>query len=729
MKKIIYTSLLVTLVSLTGMAQAVLPTSWNFANATLPNGWVASSGVDYYTGSGNPQPAIKFDADGENLTINFASSPGVLTYDAAGNTFTAGVFTVEQSDLGTVWTPLRTFSNTVPGSTGGSYASFSDTPLSTTRYIRFMFTDKQTGNIGIDNVSIAVGAATPAQEINVKQGTTTIVTGGTYSFNSAVSTMTPLTFTVENLGTATALNVASATISGPAAADYSVATTTPFTVNAASNTALTVNFTPSVAGTRTAVLTIVSDDADENPYIINLDGIGGAMASEPAAQATALNFTNVKTYRFTGAFTPAAGVDGYIVVRKTGSAITADPVDGQTYDRGDNMGDAKVVFSGTSTSFSPNDIVAGTQYFFKVYTYNGAGAYRNYRTTAPLAATVTTPATMMPAGYYSGITMTNAATFVSQLHTLTNTHNMQYYSNYGNLMIAKFAARDTVDNQRVITCVYSGENKIYTEPFDFTTNNFSREHTYAHSWMPTNPAQSLPEYNDYHHLFPTNQNQANAVRSNYPLGIVATQTSSYLGAKYGYDVNGHLVYEPRDAHKGDAARAMMYEAIAYTTVGGHNWGFPNPIGGGINYGQDQFILKQWHFQDPPSNYEIARNDYVDSLQHNRNPFVDNVDYPCFINFSNMTYYPDGCTALEMTELLSSAFITYPNPAKTELNLHVDATTISAYEVIDMQGRTVLSGTASDLVLVKLNVASLKSGSYIVKATTPYGTAQKQFVIE
>ena len=47
------------------------------------------------------------------------------------------------------------------------------------------------------------------------------------------------------------------------------------------------------------------------------------------------------------------------------------------------------------------------------------------------------------------------------------------------------------------------------------------------------------------------------------------------------------------------------------------------------------ILKNWHFQDPPDSWEIARNDFIDSLQNNRNPFIDSIDYVCFVNFSNI----------------------------------------------------------------------------------------------
>jgi len=713
MKKNIVFTVLLVLLSLIGNTQAVLPTSWSFTTTNLPTGW-SESGTMFYAASGNTPPAMKFDNTGDYLLINFNSNAGNLTYYLTGNSFAGGTFTVEESNLGTVWTTLHSH-NSPPSAT---YAMFTDVPLATTRFIRFIYTNKVSGNIGVDDVNITIGAATPAQEINVKQGATTIVSGGSYFTSSSVASMTPSTFTIENLGTLNTLNIASATISGTNAADFSVASFSS-SVLATSTGNLILNFTPAASGTRTAVLTIASNDADEASYIVNLYGVGGTLATEPSSQATNLAFSNVKTYRINASFTGTAAVDGYLVLRKKGSPITGVPVDGTVYQRGDIVGDAQVVFSRNATSFTPNNIIAGTTYYFAIYTYNGPNNFRNYNTTAPLLGNSTTPATMLPASYYSTLNTGNSS-FATNLHALVNPHQVQYYSYYANTMIYSFEARDTTLDRRVVTCVYSGENKIYTEPFDWASNGYSREHTYCHSWMPTNPATLLPEYSDYHHLFPTNLNDVNIVRSNNALGIVVNVTSTYLGSKYGTDANGQTVFEPRDEHKGDAARAMMYEAICYTTISGNSWALPSY--------QNQYLLKQWHFQDPPDNWEIARNDFIDSLQNNRNPFVDSIDYACFVNFSNMTYEPLACEA-SINELLNNGFITYPNPSKDEINLHVDATTISSYQIIDFQGRVVLSADVNNLALVKANISKLNAGTYLVKVVTPFGTAQRSIVIE
>ena len=713
MKKIILIWVL-TFFTISLYSQAILPTAWSFPTVNLPSGWT-ESGTNFYTASGNTPPAMKFDGTGDYLMINVNSNPGDLTYYLTGNGFSGGTFTVEESNLGSVWTTLTTHSSPP----NASYTMFTDTPQSTTRFIRFIYTNKVSGNIGLDDVSINIGAATPVQEINVKQGSSPIVSGSTYIINSAVSMLNTTIFLIENLGTIDTLNIISATLSGINSADFSIVSF-PTNIAAADSGNLILNFTPSAAGTRLAVLNIASNDLDEPNYIINLYGIGGALASEPLQQATNLTFSNTKTYSLNASFNPTDSVDGYLVLRKKGSPITALPLDGSVYQRGDIIGDAQVVYSSNTTTISPNNIVAETDYYFAVFSYNGPNSFRNYLTISPLIGDIITPNSMMPISYYNNIN-TSSPSFMNDLHGLTNPHQMQYYSYYDDLMIAFFESRDTTLDRRVVTCVYSGENKIYSEPFDFSATGYSREHTYCHSWMPTNPAQNLPEYSDFHHLFPSNLNSANILRSNNPLGEVVNVTTSFLGCKSGTNSNGQVVFEPRDEHKGDAARAIMYQAICYTSINGNSWALPS--------NQDQMILKNWHFQDPPDNWEIARNDFIYSIQNNRNPFIDSINYVCFVDFSNMSYDPSACIPSSTQELLNRGFITYPNPSKDHLSLFVDATTISSYQITDYLGRIIVSNEINNQKIVKVNVSKLKIGLYSVNVVTPLGKAQKTIMIK
>tara|TARA_B110000285_G_scaffold224656_1_gene281763 strand:- start:551 stop:1273 length:723 start_codon:yes stop_codon:yes gene_type:complete len=239
-----------------------------------------------------------------------------------------------------------------------------------------------------------------------------------------------------------------------------------------------------------------------------------------------------------------------------------------------------------------------------------------------------------------------------------------------------------------------------------------------HSYPADSPEQ--PEYTDQHNLYPTNLNAANIPRSNHPLGIVTgAVTSSYLEGTLGLDNNGMLVYEPRDSQKGNAARAIMYMAVTY--------GF-NLNGDNDATDQDQDVLKEWHLNDLPDNYEIARHEYIYSIQGNRNPFIDSVVFGCHINFDNNTYLSSDCASVGIQSIDKNEFTIYPVPASEEVNISTNGLIIS-YTLIDMQGRTVLSVSDLNISSVDVNVKELNPGTYFIKVNTVNGSAQKKIIIE
>ncbi len=770
MKKIKLFALLCGMQVINANAQAPLPTSYDFNNfvstANLPTGWTTNlagaSGISYPTGGVGGSIAARFDADFEYIQIQTADPIGLSTFYAAGTSTSStwtGTFVIQESVTGSSWT-------TVAGSTYAnnltlSQTQYSFTPLNASRYIRFYYLDKVSGfNLAIDNISLTAAPVT-AQEINVKQAGNTILTGGNSAlFNSAVGSPTTVPFTIENLGSVNPLSIISFSLSGSAAADYMVtAPTAPSTVNPSSNVALSLSFNPSVAGTRSAVLTINSDDADESAYVINLNGIGGNLATEPTTQATSLSFSGIKSYRASTAFVAASGSpSGYLILKKqTSSTILDVPVDGVAYKIGDAIGGSKVIYSGSSTSLGLSNIYAGLDYQLAIYSYNGSGSFTNYLATSPLTGGFTALATMQPVSEYSSINVTSP-TFLADLSAHTYPHSSIFYGNYDETMIKLFTARDTTNGQKVVTCVYSSENYVYTEPFDFS--HISREHSYCHQWMPTNPADgsaSSPnnverkEYNDQHHLFPTNQDDVNAVRSNFPMGEVVTVQSSYMQSKRGQNNLGQTVFEPRNSHKGDFARAIMYMCTAYNGQNNAfgtpmNWKLKNPISGSINYGQDQNILKKWHFQDLPDAYEISRNDFLDSLQGNRNPFIDSVRYACYIDFANMTYiaaptYTTGVNspcyvAVGIKENVATQFeyVLAPNPTSGEFYLMIDAKVAEKFnlDITDITGRNVYNrkvDVINGFNNVVVNDINLQSGVYFVNLIYKNEKITRKLIIE
>ena len=553
----------------------------------------------------------------------------------------------------------------------------------------------------------------PAREINVKVNGSTVLNNDTYIVGTAAAT----NVTIENTGVS-ALTLSGVTFTGANASEFGINLTTGTVAGLGSNN-YSLTFTPTGTGTRTATISIANNDSDENPYIINLYAIGtNNLATEPTSNPSNLTFPLVKAYTVGGQYTAGTNAENYIVLWKNGSAVTGMPTDGTSYKRGDVVGDARVAYIGSGTGFTPRGIIANQNYHFAVYAFNGPAGFENYKTTTPAIGNVTSQGEQI-ANYYAGIT-SGSTTFLSDLSALINTHTVVSYFNYKTTMMNQFEIRDTTNGQSFVTCVYSGERKVFDEPFDWTAVGYSREHSYCHSWMPTYPCDNpeQPEYNDQHNLWPTNLQQANTPRSNLPLMDIDGQVVfTYLEGNVGYSGN-QLVYEPRAAQKGNAARSIFYMATAYNTQGGNNWQLPS--------NQSQESLKTWHFNDLPDNYEIARNEFIFSKQANRNPYVDSVNFACHVNFANMSYLV--CDA-GIDEKLAANFTVFPVPTSNKLFAQVNGLNIVEYTIMDMQGRVIKSSSNIQVPVLELGTTEFKSGMYLLQVGTTFGQVQREFIVE
>jgi hypothetical protein len=556
----------------------------------------------------------------------------------------------------------------------------------------------------------------PAKEINVKMNGTDLLNNGTYVVGNSNAT----TITIENTGSES-LTLTGVSLSGANAIDFST-DLAPTTIAPLSSEDFTLNFSPSAIGSMYAALIIDNDDSDENPYTINLQAFGtDNLATEPSVNASSLVFNTIEAYTLNGSYQDAAS-DGYLVLWKIGSSISEEPQDGASYLRGDYIGDAKVAYVGSGSSITPRGVIANQAYYFKVFAFNGSDGFENYRTTDPAEGQVTSSGAQI-GDYYNGISSASS-TLLADLNTLINPHNYISYFLYKTTLMSQFEVKDTTNGQSYVTCCYSGENKVFNDPFDWSDNNYSREHTYAHSWMGTFPCNDpeQEEYADQHNLYPANLPNANSPRSNLPLeDISGDVVFNYLGGSVGYNGNGQLVYEPRASHKGNAARAIFYMATCYTGNGGNNWAVPT--------NQSAESLVNWHFNDLPDNYEIARHEYIFNLQNNRNPYIDSVDYACYINFGNMTYKPDGCGSAGIEELLNQNFSVFPIPSSNKLFAQINGEKITAYQLISMEGKQIDAKSNLNLSVLELNTSSYNSGAYLLNVTSPKGVVQKKVIIE
>jgi endonuclease I len=186
---------------------------------------------------------------------------------------------------------------------------------------------------------------------------------------------------------------------------------------------------------------------------------------------------------------------------------------------------------------------------------------------------------------------------------------------------------------------------------------FNREHSLPKSWWGNsgNAYESIPAGCDLGHLYPTDA-YVNGIRNAYAFGEVKNAKYTFSISKQGTSgtslsidrstisgtsttFSSTTVFEPADEYKGDLARTYMYMRARYSDM---NLG---QASGGIlhfttttnaasdsQYGWTDYsviLLMKWHRQDPVSQKEIDRNNAMERLQGNRNPFID---YPILAEY-------------------------------------------------------------------------------------------------
>ena len=257
--------------------------------------------------------------------------------------------------------------------------------------------------------------------------------------------------------------------------------------------------------------------------------------------------------------------------------------------------------------------------------------------TAPTAWTV-------DQAYYGAIDGTTGATLRDELCNITRLgpQNMSYKKLWTAYYTTDVYPADSVGKAGKIWDMYSN---VLFEPGENQCGNYgkvgdcyNREHSMPKSWF--NNAE--PAYYDLGHIVPTD-GYVNNQRSNYAFGECANGTrlsyQNYVGKGKlgestfpGYTITSS-VFEPDDEYKGDFARMYMYMRVRYKEMDMTNdYGYIMFNDADVNYGMTYYavdLLMKWHRLDPVSMKEINRNTAMESVQNNRNPFID---YPILAEY-------------------------------------------------------------------------------------------------
>ncbi|MCG2614203.1 Ig-like domain-containing protein [Terrimonas sp. NA20] len=142
----------------------------------------------------------------------------------------------------------------------------------------------------------------------------------------------------------------------------------------------------------------------------------------PTNQPTALSFTPAVT-SVSGSFTAAAAgtiaADNYLIVFSTSSTLSQQPISGNAYNTGDNIGNGTVAAFPDATSFTINGLTASTTYYVFIFALSSTG--NCYNTNSPLTGSFTTEANPAPtASVSAGINAAEPSTNGSFVVTLSS---------------------------------------------------------------------------------------------------------------------------------------------------------------------------------------------------------------------------------------------------------------------------------------------------------------------
>ncbi len=209
------------------------------------------------------------------------------------------------------------------------------------------------------------------------------------------------------------------------------------------------------------------------------------------------------------------------------------------------------------------------------------------------------------------------------LDSLVQQYKPQSGLNYAN-------ARDTLygvilNTNDSLQCIYT-DFSVYLPPEqDPTMAAFDADINTEHAYPRAKGAEEGMARSDMHHLFPSRVD-VNADRANLPYGEVPDQQALswyYLDERQSsppianiaaYSELGSNTFEPREAAKGDIARAMFYFFTMYRTeaeLADRDF-FPN----------QKNTLCDWHLQDPVDQAEWDRNMRIAPYQDQKpNPYI------------------------------------------------------------------------------------------------------------
>jgi endonuclease I len=329
--------------------------------------------------------------------------------------------------------------------------------------------------------------------------------------------------------------------------------------------------------------------------------------------------------------------------------------------------------------------------------------------------------------YYDNVnlTLTGMALKAELSNKITTTHTNQI--SYSNVWTVLEQTDLDPANSNNVLLIYGYDDNDGSVITDRTrgkslqggnVGDWNREHTYAQSLATPSMNTSSPNAGtDAHHLRASDV-QMNGNRGNR-LFADGSGNAGYAGANW----------YPGDEWKGDVARMMMYMYLRYPSQCP-----PNDVGVGASVAIDPDMIElflDWNAEDTVSTYETNRNNILEGIQGNRNPFIDNPYLATIIWNGTVAQDKWNMTTTISENELSNKFTVFPNPSSDYVKVlfndnetHTNETLV----VYAINGKMVTQFTNDQLSNDEVLVKDLSQGIYIFKYQTDKNTVTKKVVI-
>lgn len=352
----------------------------------------------------------------------------------------------------------------------------------------------------------------------------------------------------------------------------------------------------------------------------------------------------------------------------------------------------------------------------------------------PLAPTYGQVSSTAPAGYYASLEGLSGAALKQALQDIIANPSVVHLHSYADMWdIIRVADTNPLNSGQIWDMYLEVPmSKIDQQQGSSIVGKWNREHIFPQSrggfdvamgdyadginiWNSTSAASTVDGVSDAHHIRAEN-GQENSSRGNKNYGPVNSATV-YAGP-----------VGTQGSWRGDVARSCFYMAVRFNGLNVLN-GDPSECNGACNGSNpsgnigDLATLLSWNVSDAKDDFEMNRNNYVQTWQHNRNPFID---YPLLADYIFGAQYGQPWFAALASESFDVSEVrVFPNPATEHIFISGLKGT-SKVEIFSVSGSKVFEKTINEDQMIPID---FETGMYFVKISNEDKQIVKKIIVK